>query len=135
MPRLAIVLAAFVALLGLWPAAEARAEDGKQVFLKKECNECHTVESAGIAKLPAKDDEAEADEEEGEEEDDTKPPDLSGVGKKHDRDWIAKFIQKKIETDKGKKHRKRFKGSQAELEALLGFLAGLQTPAASSSEK
>lgn len=134
MPQLAIVLAALVALLGLWPAADARAEDGKQIFLKKECNECHTVESAGIEKLPAKDEEPAADEEEG-EEDDTEPPDLSGVGKEHDAKWITGFIQKKIKNDEGKKHRKRFKGSDAELAALVAYLGTLQTPAAPSTGK
>jgi mono/diheme cytochrome c family protein len=135
MSRLLIAFAAVLALIGLWPVAQARAEDGKQVFLKKECNECHAVEAAGIAKLPAKDDEAEADEEEGEEEDDTEPPDLSGVGKEHDAKWLGGFIQKKVKNDEGKKHRKRFKGSDAELEALVAFLGTLQTPVTPATGK
>ena len=138
MQQLAIALAVLMTCFGLWPAAAASAaEDGKQIFLKKECNECHTVKAAGIEKLPAKEGGAKGDEEEGEEagEEETKPPDLSGVGKEHDHDWIAKWLQKKVANDKGKKHRKRFKGSDAELDALASFLATLKTPVAASPGK
>jgi mono/diheme cytochrome c family protein len=129
MTKLATLLLAVLGLVLFAATRDARAEDGKQVFLKHECNECHTVEVLGVAKLP--EDASEADEEEdlGEDEEETEPPDLSGIGKRRDRDWLGKWLQKKVENDEGKKHRKRFKGSDADLEAIVAFLAGLQTDA------
>jgi mono/diheme cytochrome c family protein len=129
MTKLATLLLAVLGLVLFAATRDARAEDGKQAFLKHECNECHTVEVLGIAKLP--EDASEADEEEDldEDEEETEPPDLSGIGKRHPRDWFGKWLQKKVENDEGKKHRKRFKGSDAELDAIVGFLASLQTDA------
>lgn len=135
MQPLAFVLAFLMALLGLAPSSASAADDGKQVFLKKECNECHVVSAAGIEKLPAKEGGAKEEDEEAEEEDDSEPPDLSGVGKEHDAKWLTGYLQKKVKNDEGKKHRKRFKGSDAELQALVAFLGTLQTPVAPSSGK
>lgn len=135
MPQLAIALVFLMALLGLAPAPAGAADDGKQIFLKSECNECHTVKQLGIEKLPAKEGGKQSDEEAEEEDEDTEPPDLSGVGKEHDAKFLAGFLQKKVKNDDGKKHRKRFKGSDAELQALVAFLGTLQTPVEPSGGK
>jgi hypothetical protein len=137
MTKLAALLLAALGLILFAGTRDARAEDGKQVFLRHECNECHAVEVLGIAKLPPDEDADEAEEEEGlgEDEEEEEPPDLSGVGKEHPRDWFGKWLQKKVANDEGKKHRKRFKGSDADLEAIVGFLASLQTEAPSKPGK
>ena len=119
-------------------SSDARAEDGKQIFLKSECNECHTVEVLKIAKLePKKGAAKDADDElaAGKDEDKTDPPDLSGIGKKQDADWFSKWLTKKVKNDDGKRHRKKFKGTDAELASLVGFLSDLKPDAPSKPGK
>ena len=86
--------------------------DGKTIFEQYKCAKCHTVESQGI-KLN------------GSAPDGKTPPDLSGAGLKHDASWLAKWLQKEEELN-GKKHVKRFSGSDDELKVLAGWLAGLK---------
>ncbi len=138
MHRFLTALCAGIALILIGVASDARAEDGKQIFLKSECNECHTVEVLKIAKLEpkkgaAKD--ADADLEEGKDDEKTEPPDLSGIGKKHDAEWLSKWLTKKVKNDDGKRHRKKFKGTDAELASLVGFLSDLKTDAPSKPGK
>ena len=114
------VMAALVFLFGL--AGMARAEkSGKDVFLEQKCTKCHSIDSEKIAKKEEKGEDEEAEEEEG-----TKPPDLSGAGKSHDAAWITKWLQKQVATDKGKKHKPKFKGTEAELKTVADYLAGLK---------
>ena len=89
---------------------------GQQVFLKYKCNSCHTLEAAKIAKV-------EIEEEEGEEvpESDTKPPDLSGTGKKHTAAWFEKWLTKK-EMIEGERHPKKFRGTPEELKTVSAWL-------------
>lgn len=89
--------------------------DGKAVFTEKKCNTCHSVKNAGIEKAKKK-----------------KGPDLSGVGIEHDAAWIAKWVNKEVEktsvySDKKVKHKKKFKGSDAELKEVTTFLAAQKT--------
>lgn len=103
----------------------ARAADGKELFLKHKCNECHAISAAGIEMAPG-DDAGEEDPFGGEEEgEDEEAPDLSSVGKEQTAAWIADYLKKKEKLD-GKKHRKRFKGPEAELKALSEYLAGMK---------
>lgn len=83
--------------------------NGQQIFLQHKCNLCHTIKALGIQSAYK-----------GPE--DKRPPDLSDVGTKHNADWIAGFVTKKEELD-GKKHKKRFEGSDDDLKALAGWLA------------
>ena len=138
MQRFVTALCAGVALLlfGLW--SEARAEDGKDAFLKAECNECHTVQVLKIAKLEPKKGAAKDEDDDlaaGKDEDKTDPPDLSGIGKTHDADWFSKWLTKKVKNDDGKRHRKKFKGTDAELASIAGFLFDLKTDAPSKPGK
>jgi mono/diheme cytochrome c family protein len=140
MHRFLTALCAVIALILIGVSSDARAEDGKQIFLKSECNECHTVEVLKIAKLEPKQGAAkdEADDEDlagGKDEDKKDPPDLSGIGKKHDADWFSKWLTKKVKNDDGKRHRKKFKGTDAELASLVGFLSDLKTDAPSKPGK
>jgi hypothetical protein len=116
-PRsLETALALIVAALFALPAvAFASAPDGRQTFVDMKCNTCHTVESLGIEVLP--------DEEEDEEE--QQITDLSTVGDRRDTDWIQRFLKREERID-GQRHRRRFRGSDAELEALATWLSSLK---------
>lgn len=114
MAALALCVAASPALAGGEPA---KAPNGKPVFSKYKCNSCHTIEAQAIVK---KADPAEKAEEAG-----RKPPDLSGVGVKRKAAWIEGYLVKKemIET---RKHMKKFRGTDAELKTLAGWLESLK---------
>lgn len=106
-------------------------EDGKALFQRNKCNECHAISAEGIAMVPGEDAAAEDDPfgmaDEDEKED---APDLSGIGKKHDAKWMTDFLRKKVAKDNGKKHPPRFRGSAEALDGLTKYLAGLETEAA-----
>ena len=131
--RILLVFAWLFALA--WAAPEASADSGKEIFLSKKCNMCHSIKTEGILNSKKKKSEA----------DDAKPaytgfdddfgdkkkgaPDLSAVGKGHDPEWMTKFLKKKIRTDEGKKHKMRFMGKDEELQILVEYLASLKTEA------
>ncbi len=95
--------------------------DGRKIFVEKNCNSCHAVTSAGIAKEVSKTGKTK------------KGPDLSGTGLDYDAATIAEFLQKKkahpsvYGAGKKVKHKKKFKGSDAELKAVAEFLAVQKT--------
>jgi len=109
----------------LWTGTARAEKSGKELFLEKKCNNCHSIDSEKIAKKEEPAEEEEGEEAGGEEED--KTPDLSGVGKKHDADWLTKWLKKEVKNDDGKKHKKKFKGSDEELKAIVDYLASLKT--------
>lgn len=123
---LSMILGMFLLSFGvaLAPSASAAA-DGKDLFVKYKCNECHSIKAAGIEVKPS-DDAGEEDpfggEEEGEQDE---APDLSSVGKEQDAAWISNYLKKKVKLE-GKKHRKRFKGPEADLKTISDFLAGMK---------
>jgi mono/diheme cytochrome c family protein len=86
--------------------------DGKSIFVSNKCANCHSITGQGI-------------ERSGKPEGDEKPSDLSTVGKKRTADWMAKWLMKE-ETLDGKKHMKKFKGSDDELKTLTAWLATLK---------
>jgi len=102
----ALGLSAIVALGG----AGTTDSTGKSIFLANKCNTCHSIQAQGIAKA-------------GNESTNAKnpPPDLSGVGLKHQAAWIAKYLQKK-ETLDDEKHLKKFKGPDEDLATLAAWL-------------
>ncbi|MGE5316143.1 MAG: c-type cytochrome [Acidobacteriota bacterium] len=110
---LALLVSLFV--IGTAWAEDSSSKDtpkGKQVFLDKKCNQCHSIQSDGIAKKGAV----------------TKagPPDLSAVGADMKADDIEKYLKK--ETDlHGKKHGMKFSGSETDLKELASYLEGLKT--------
>ncbi len=103
-----------ISLFGLCLAAvtmmpiTARADDdaGKAVFTAKGCPECHAVSSHGIKS-------------------DGDAADLSKIGSKHDAATIEKFITKQVELN-GKKHKKKYQGSDDDLKKLVSWLASLK---------
>lgn len=82
--------------------APPAAPDGKTVFVEQKCTKCHSAPGIKGGKK-----------------------DLSGVGAKHTPDWMKKWL-KKEEALEGKKHKKAFSGSPAELDAVVKWLASLK---------
>jgi len=105
---LAIVVTAMLAGAG---TNRENMPDGKSIFVAANCNTCHSIQSQGIRKAGT-----------GGE---TTSPDLSGVGLRHNADWISKWLQKQVALN-GKKHLKKWKGSDGDLATLSGWLAGLK---------
>lgn len=142
MRRIVMAVVAVVAL-GAGPAladeaAPAKEAKGKELFLKYSCNSCHTIASQAIAKKAAAPEEKEpaakeaaatkeaapAKEAEPAAEGAAKkkaPPDLSAVGVDQKADFIVKYMQK-LEALNGKKHMKKFKGTDAELMEVATWL-------------
>lgn len=113
-PTLAIVAAAVVCaalILSSAPTATALAGDGgaggKQIFLSERCNLCHSVSSAGI-KAKAK-------------SESMRGPDLTGASADKDPAWLAGYLRQKVRKD-GELHKRGFKGSDEELQALVDWL-------------
>jgi len=92
----------------LWTAAAA-AEDapGHEIFLAMKCDMCHSVSSVGI--------EARTKSEK------MKGPDLVNVASRHDAAWVKKFLLREVQLDDAD-HKKEFKGSDEELQALVDWL-------------
>lgn len=89
----------------------ALAADAKELFVASKCVKCHSIESQGVAATPKAGDE-------------DKVHDLSKVGAERSAEWIQKFMRKQAELE-GKKHKLKFRGSDAELETLATWLASL----------
>jgi len=115
-------------------------ETGRKIFVESRCYTCHTIksEAAQIEKekeafAKAKGVELKDDDDDGDDE--KKGGDLSNVGKNRDSEWLTEFVQKpknyfKTEADckkiAKKKYRKRFKGSEEELNTLVTYLTSLK---------
>lgn len=84
--------------------------DGQQIFTDNKCSKCHSVESLGIT--PIKDDAV----------------DLSNVGADIDNDFLKNYLLKQ-ESLKEKKHKTKFSGTNAELNALVNWLISLKSEA------
>ncbi len=97
-----------VAVLGtsllLW--STAAFADGKQIFLDQKCNTCHSVSSAGI--------EATIKVEK------MRGPDLAGAVS--DKAKVKDYVLQKSEMN-GKKHPKKVGGTDADVSALVDWLA------------
>jgi mono/diheme cytochrome c family protein len=117
-----IALAALLALQAGAAAAEEKASPGKALFLANKCMACHTISTEGVEKSKAADAEAAAEGKSGEGASKKGPPDLSGVG-------LRKYLLK-LEAKDGKKHLKKFRGTDEELGVLSAWLASLKKEAA-----
>ena len=98
---------ALVAIAMLAGAGTNRANmpDGKSLFVANSCNTCHSVTAQGVQKTGQ-----------------STAPDLSGVGLKHNADWITQYLNKTVEMN-GKKHMKKWKGTPADLTTVATWLA------------
>lgn len=83
----------------------AASAGGPEVFAASKCAKCHTVFNAGI-------------------KGDKKPiqRDLSGVGVKRDAAWMTKYLKKEVAVA-DKMHKSEWKGTDADLKALVDWLA------------
>lgn len=90
-------------------ASRPTKADGPKIFRSEGCDVCHSVSAAGIeARGPER----------------VQGPDLSGVGARVDAGLLAGYLRQEAAID-GKKHRKGFKGSDEELQALVDWLLEL----------
>lgn len=98
-----------VSLFSLWLASAPVDDPGQKVFMEYRCNTCHAVASAEI--------------EATEEDEEKQGPDLSTT-EKRTAEWVKKYLNKEEAID-GRKHKKRWRGEDAELDALAEWVAGL----------
>jgi cytochrome c551/c552 len=100
-------------LLGMIVAGPgaALAADAKELFVASKCVSCHSIDSQGVAAKPKVGEEDEVH-------------DLSKVGTERTAEWIQKFLRKQEAID-GKKHKLKFRGSDADLQTLATWLSGL----------
>lgn len=82
--------------------APPAAPDGKAVFTQQKCTKCHSAPGIKGGKK-----------------------DLAGVAKARSAEWMKKWLLKE-ETIDGKKHKKGFGGTPAELDAVVEWLASLK---------
>jgi CxxC motif-containing protein (DUF1111 family) len=82
--------------------------DGKQIFIDSKCNNCHTVTSMEIT---SKKDDA---------------TDLSNASSIGDATLIKSYLLKEAKIN-DQDHKLKFKGSEAELNALINWLLTLKT--------
>ena len=94
------------AALTVEPIATPALEDGKEAYVKH-CGECHGVKVARISPTTKNADD--------------RGSDLTGIGEKYQSDWLKKYVMEEEELD-GKSHKKKFKGSDEELQVLVDWL-------------
>jgi cbb3-type cytochrome oxidase cytochrome c subunit len=140
---LARVFVLTVAAVALAYGEVAAADAGLNTFIEKRCYTCHTVASraADVDKAKAafvKAQGVETGGEDAEEEKDKRGGDLSDVGKKRQADWLKTFLKNPkpgfkddadCQREAKKKDRKKFKGSDQELDTLIAFLMTLKQEA------
>lgn len=104
-----LFISAVVALFGFaFSFSQDQDLDGKQIFIDSKCNNCHTVTSMEIT---SKKDDA---------------VDLSNAGSVGDAQLIISYMLKEAKLN-DKNHKLKFKGSEAELNALVNWLLLLKT--------
>ena len=128
-------------ILVVYTAAVKADDQGLKIFVEKRCYSCHTINSEAKKLDAEKQAFAEAkgvelkDDDDDEDDDDKKGGDLSDTGKNRDSKWLADFVQNpkdyfktgsKCKKIAKKKHRKRFKGTDEELTALVTYLTSLK---------
>ena len=129
-----IFILSFVSLLTNF----SKAEDGRKIFVEHRCYTCHTINAE--AEQLKKDMEEFAKEKgvelkETEEDADSQKHDLSDIGNERSSEWLTNFLKSPKEYFKDtpdckklarKKDRKKFKGSDADLQTLVNYLASLK---------
>ena len=129
---------ALVLMVGAGSAVADNAKkvpDGKPIFTNYKCSSCHEIASRGITKKAAATPAATpATPATPATTTSRKPPDLSGVGLVRKADWIKGYLQKK-ESIEDRKHMKVFKGTDAELATLAGWLESLKDEKAAKAMK
>jgi cytochrome c2 len=136
---------AYALVLIFTVSALAHAQDnsvqqkGIELFVEHRCYTCHQIKAEQDAILKAKEAFAKSkgiefkpEEEKGEK---GIAPDLSDVGKRWDTESLKPFLKDprpyfkdtpECQSNARKFYRKRFKGSEADLDALIAFLTSLK---------
>lgn len=108
-----LFISAIVALFGFaFSFSQEQALNGKQIFTDSKCNNCHTITTLEIT---SKKDDA---------------TDLSNVGSLGEAKLFKSYLLKESKIN-DQEHKIKFKGSDAELDALTDWLSSLK----SESEK
>ena len=102
---LSIALVAIAALALVATQAAAEEADGQETYLTHKCNMCHAVPAVGI--------EAKTTSEK------MKGPDL--LAGEWEKDVLFKYIKQEAKVE-DKEHKKGFKGTDEELQALVDWL-------------
>jgi cytochrome c2 len=103
--RIALTIGA-AALVAAATTSASHAADGKDLFVSLKCTTCHSVTAAGVESKKPK----------------PKGGDLSGIGAKHDAQWIQDVLARKVAVEADKKHL-AFKGTPEDAKALADWLA------------
>ena len=106
-------------------SAKQEEPEGQKLFLENKCNSCHTIKALNIEKRKKGSGE-EAKEESAATKAKKQPPDLSGTGLDRKAEWIDGWLLRKELLD-GKKHRKKFLGTEEESKKLAAWLETLKT--------
>jgi len=124
-----------------WGQDSDTEEKGIKIFVEKRCYTCHTIKAQSQEIEKEKEEFAKAkgvaikEDEEEDEEEGKKGGDLSNVGAQRNPKWIKDFSKDpksyfKDDTEcqrlAKKKYRKRFKGSEKELDILVLYLSSLK---------
>ncbi len=96
--------------LALLAPSAALASSGPEIFKGQNCTGCHSVTKAGISRSATPDEKAK---------------DLSDVGSRYDKKFIAGYLLKKQAVD-GEKHKKGFAGTTEELKVVATWLESLK---------
>ena len=87
--------------------AEEAMPAGHEAFLGLKCNMCHGVSTVGIESKT--------------KSEKMMGPDLVNLGEEWDGEKLTAYMNREIDKD-GKEHKKEFKGSDEELQALVDWL-------------
>ena len=87
--------------------AEEALPAGQQAFQDVKCNMCHGVSTVGIESKT--------------KSEKMMGPDLVNLGKEWDAEKLTAYMNREIDKD-GKEHKKEFKGTDEELQALVDWL-------------
>ena len=94
------------------PAQAAGEPPGQLVFMAQKCNTCHNVPSASIVRTTKSDKVA--------------GQDLPGDLADKPASFFVQFLKKEVPNNEGNKHKKDWKGTDAELQQLSDWLAEIK---------
>jgi mono/diheme cytochrome c family protein len=98
-----------LAVLAWVGSTAAVAADGQATFTAQKCNMCHSVPSVELTATM--------------KSEKMKGPDLPDDPR--DSEWLTSFLKREVKLD-GKDHKKEFKGSEEDLDAIVAWLVELQ---------
>ena len=99
-------------LAGPQPVQAAGEPPGQMVYMAQKCNTCHSVPSAGIVRTTKSDKVA--------------GQDLPGDLADKPAAFFVQFLKKEVPNNEGNKHKKDWKGTDAELQQLATWLAEIK---------